>query len=114
MGGGIGRHANCQSLQSSNSRRCVLGQPPSAALGELRSPAGLSNAVVSAAIILRDADATTRFLDVRDAIYLDQRIARDSARGGDGSPHRRILAEAAFIGFVHAIVVFEVVEIDVD
>src|SRR5665647_3409297 len=53
------------------------------------------------------------YLDVSDHVNLHQRIARNSARGGNRSAHRRFRPEAALEGFIHAGVVLQVVEIDV-
>ena len=53
-------------------------------------------------------------LDISDAIDLDQRVARnstvcDSYRG----THRGLIAETSKINFVHAGIVFDVIQIDV-
>ena len=50
--------------------------------------------------------------DVCDHIHLHQRVARNPARRGDGSAHRRILAELLLKHFVHSLVVLQVVQKD--
>jgi hypothetical protein len=53
-------------------------------------------------------------LDVSDAIDLDQRIAGNPTRcDGYRGTHRRLAAEASEIHFVHAGIVFDVVQVDV-
>ena len=45
-----------------------------------------------------------------DHVHLDQRVARNPARRGDGGAHRRVLAEAALKDLVHSLVVLQVVQ----
>src|SRR5688572_4668396 len=52
--------------------------------------------------------------DVRDAVDLDQRVARNAAGGRDRRAHSRLRAEAAAEDGVHAVVVLQVVQVDVD
>src|SRR5689334_3026783 len=52
--------------------------------------------------------------DAGDAVDLDQRVARDAAGGGDRRAHARLGAEAAEEDLVHAGVVLQVVQVDVD
>src|SRR5712692_3742594 len=52
--------------------------------------------------------------DAGDAIDLHQRVSGDPARGGDGRPHARLGPELAQEDLVHAGVVLQVVQVDVD
>src|SRR5437762_8839979 len=51
--------------------------------------------------------------DVRDHVDLDERVPGNAARGRDRGPHRRLGAEAALEHLVHALVVLQVVQVDV-